>query len=115
MNPHEAYEICFKNKKLEPFIIKNPGYAFYYARDVIKDRWLEAEPIIIIDSSWAYSYAREVIKGRWLEAEDIIATSSYYAYLYALTIINGKLPENMHNAMLVHADKYAKRYFNLIK
>jgi hypothetical protein len=117
MTPEEAYEKCNGeiNKKLEPFIIKGPYCAYLYARDVIKDRWIEAEPIIINDSSWAYYYARNLIKGRWIEAENIISTNSEYAYRYALQVINGKLPENMHNAMIAHGiadpnNKYIKRY-----
>ena len=94
MTPEQAYDITIKNdgkinKKLEPYFIKDPYYAYHYARDIIK--------------------------GRWIEAESIISTSSYYAYLYALSIINGKLPENMHNMMLLHADHYAKLYFKFIK
>lgn len=33
----------------EPIIMKNPLYAYYYARDVIGDRWPEAEPVIMKD------------------------------------------------------------------
>ena len=43
---------------------------------------------------WAYYYAKDVIKGRWIEAENIIATDLFYAYHYAKNIIKGKLPEN---------------------
>ena len=94
MTPEQAYRKCGgkRNKNLEPFIIKDPEWAYFYARDVIKDRWIEAEPIIIINSSWAYYYARNLIKG--------------------------KLPEHMHNAMILHGlnnDDYAKLYFKFIK
>jgi len=128
MTPEEAYIKCeYKiNKKLELIIIKNPYYAYLYARDVIKGRWIEAEEIISTDSECAYYYSRAVIKGRWTEAEDIISTNSYYSFLYSVDVIKGKLPENMHNAMLVHAlrekasewwtgEDFAKLYFNFIK
>jgi hypothetical protein len=89
----EAFYKCLNNKqrdkRLEKIIIKSPLYAYYYAQ--------------------------ELIKGRWTEAENIIATSSERAYLYALNIIKGKLPENMHNAMIIHADEWAKEYFDFIK
>ena len=89
MTPQEAYIKCRKrDKELELIIIKDPEYAYYYAK--------------------------EVIKGRWIEAENIIATSSLYAYFYALKVIKSKLPENMHNAMLIHADDWSKLYFNFI-
>jgi hypothetical protein len=117
MTPEEAYEKCNGkiNKDLEPYLIKDPYYAYYYASIVIKDRWPEAEPYVMKDPYCAYHYSLDIIKGRWIEAESIISTSSYYAYLYALSIINGKLPENMHNMMLLHADHYAKLYFKFIK
>jgi hypothetical protein len=93
MTPEDAFYKCFGNDKrdedLELIIIKDPEFAFYYAN--------------------------HVIKGRWLEAESIIATNSQYAYLYAKEIIKGKLPENMHNTMLIHADYWSKLYFDYIK
>ena len=117
MTPKEAYYKCKgkRNKDLEKFIIKDPQYAYMYARHIIHDRWLEAEPFFIKDPYYAYYYALNTIKGRWIEAENIISTNSQYAYLYAYYIIKDKLPENMHNAMLLHADLYAKEYFNFIK
>jgi hypothetical protein len=117
MTPQEAYIKCeYKiNKDLEKIIIKDPSYAYMYARHIINRRWIEAEDIISTEPNVAYFYAQNVIKSRWIEAEDIIATNSQYAYLYAYYIIKGKLPENMHNMMLIHADQYAKEYLNLIK
>ena len=91
MTPREAYIKCkYKiNKDLEPFIIKNPYYAL--------------------------SYAEKVMRSRWTEAEDIISTNSQYSYLYAYYIIKCKLPENMHNMMLLHADNWSKLYFKFIE
>jgi hypothetical protein len=93
MTPQEAYNKCFDNNKrdkdLESIIIKSPLYASAYARDLIQ--------------------------GRWIEAENIISTNSQHAYFYVKYVIKGKLPENMHNAMILHADQWAKKYFNFIK
>ena len=96
MTPEQAFHKCRKNNKrneqLEKIIIKSPAYAFYYSL--------------------------HVIKGRWIEGENIISTSSEYAYYYAQNVIEGKLPENMHNIMILHGlnnDEYAKYYFNFIK
>jgi hypothetical protein len=117
MTPEQAYDKCNgkKNKDLEPFIIKDPHYSYYYAKEVIKGRWKEAELYFITKSSvWAYYYARDIIKGRWIEAEQYIINDSEIAFWYARDVIKGKLPENMHNAMIIHADYYAKRYFDLI-
>ncbi len=49
--------------------------AVYY---IIKGRWLEAEPYIMKDPEWAYWYARDIIKGRWPEAEPYIMTDEYW-------------------------------------
>jgi hypothetical protein len=93
MTPEEAYNKCYCNnkqdKRLEKIIIKSPYYAYYYAQNIIK--------------------------GRWIEAENIISTNSCCTYWYAEDIIKGKLPENMHNMMILHADDYAKQYFKLMK
>lgn len=37
-------------------IAKVPEFAFYYAKDVVKGRWLEAEPYIMKHPNWWYSY-----------------------------------------------------------
>jgi hypothetical protein len=109
MTPEEAYRFCRENgrkAKLEKIIIKDPIYAYHYALTIIKGRWIEAEPYIIKDS--------------------------YCAYAYATKIVKGKLPENMHNMMLLHgldgdssarlaagrwrkAEYWAKRYLDFIK
>ena len=96
MTPEEAYYKCLEDNK--------------------RDK--QAEKIIIKNPQYAYRYARFIIKGRWIEAENIISTVPQYAYWYAFRIIKGKLPENMHNMMLLHGlkeDYHAKYYFKLIK
>ena len=117
MIPQEAYEHCLehgRNSELEKIILADPRCAYKYSLHVIKDRWKEAEKTIATNPAYAYYYAQYVIKGRWLEAENIISTNSQLAYRYALDIIRGKLPENMHNMMLLHADEYAKKYLDFI-
>ena len=84
------------------------------------ERLLEIEDIILTNSWCSYFYARDVIEGRWIEAEDIIMTDSEDSYLYARDVIKGKLPEKMHNMMLLYAikdpnDRFVKAYFEYIK
>ena len=90
MTPQDAYSKCKGkiNKDLEPYFI---------------------------NSVWAYYYANYNIKGRWIEAEQYIISDSYSTYCYAINVIKDKLPENMHNAMLIYADYWAKKYFDYIK
>jgi len=51
---------------------------YEYALDVIGDRWPEAEPFIMKDPEYAYYYATEILKRPWPEAEPYIKKSSYY-------------------------------------
>ena len=81
MTPEEAYWKAYRDGKRLP----------------------ELEHIILVSPRFAYQYAFKIIKGRWIEAEDIIVTSPYHCYAYAEDIIKGKLPEKMHNMMLLHA------------
>lgn len=67
--------------------------AYYYARDIIKGRWIEVESFIMKDPTWAHLYSRDVIKGRWLDAEPIIMTDTLMIYYYAKDVIKGSWPE----------------------
>ena len=57
------------------------------------------------------------------ELEDIIMTSFSESYYYATDIIKDKLPDKMHNRMLLHAmensngqcNLWVKNYFNFIR
>jgi len=70
--PRQAYELAKNLGKrvpaLEPIILRQPIFAYEYARDVIKGRWPEAEPVIMKDiikeSYLVREYAENVIKGR---------------------------------------------------
>ena len=70
-----------------------PYWAYWYAHDVIKGRWLEAEPVIATYPTWAYMYACNVIKRRCPEAEPVIATHPTWAYMYACNVIKRRWPE----------------------
>jgi transcription initiation factor TFIIIB Brf1 subunit/transcription initiation factor TFIIB len=105
MNAKEAYEIALNDpiaritnkSSLEDVIKTHLGYAVWYARDVIKGRWIEIEDSIKTSPEHAFAYAFEVIRfqnngdrGRWIEGEDIIKTSPEYALRYAKNIIKGR-------------------------
>ena len=88
--PGFAYEEAKRTgnwTEAEPYIMKDPTYAYLYARDIRKKgRWPEAEPYIMKDPYSAYWYARYVIEGRWKEAEPYIMKDPEYAYMYARDI-----------------------------
>ena len=109
----------------EKFIKEHPAWACSYAEEIIKGRFVEAEDVIKTDPVSAFLYARYVIKDRWIEGENEMKNDPCSAYLYARDIIHGKLPEDMHNAMIIFAicpDKIDWRaksavedYFDLVK
>ena len=80
-------------KEAEPYIMKDPIYAYKYVTDILGTRWVEAEPYIMLDAESAYSYAKNILKGRWYEAEPYIMKDPYSAYLYAERIIGGRWKE----------------------
>ena len=90
-----------------------PEQAYFHCKKHGRNE--ELEKIILADPEFAYNYALDIIKDRWIEAESVIANDSKYSYYYAQDIIKGKLPESMHNAMLIHADNWAKEYLKLLK
>lgn len=137
-------------KRAEKVILKNPTTAAQYAAEVLKRRWKPAEDYILgTDHPWsntavliyarllkrrwkegehlilsdprsAFYYAKDVIKGRWDLAEEIIKESPEFSYHYAKDIMKGKLPENMHNHMMLLAmknpnNRYLKLYFGCKK
>ena len=53
-----------------------PAKAYEKAYSVSK-RLPKLEQIVLTSPSYAYLYALDVIKGRWIEAEDVIMKSSY--------------------------------------
>jgi len=98
LNPQYLYNLAYKYKQrlpevLEEIIVKDPGWAYHYARDIIEDRFPEAEPYIMKDPIWAYHYAYYIIKDRWSEAEPYIMKSPYCAYMYAYDVIKDRWPE----------------------
>ena len=83
----------------------------------------ELEPMILSDPESAYYYAKEIIQGRWEEAEEVFFKDIFYVFLYAKDVIKNKLPEIMHNKMLIIAAtsdnkrevNIAKAYLSLFK
>ena len=81
-----------KTKERLERVKKDAGLAYYFAKDVIKDRWPEVEPIIMQDAWWAWQYAVDVIEAPWPEAEHAISKKSIPAYNYAVLVIKDKWP-----------------------
>jgi len=93
MTPKEAYEKSItlgkRIPKLEGIVLKDAYWSYWYAINVIKVRFILAEPAISKDACCSYCYARDVIKGR--------------------------LPDFMHNQMILNNNMYTKKYVEFIK
>lgn len=64
-----------------------PYWAFWYAYNVLKHRWVEGEDIICRSPHFIYQYSKDVIRGPWLEGEEFLKKSRRYSYLYDRDII----------------------------
>jgi len=119
MKPYEVYdkakELGLRIPKLEPFILEDAYWSYRYARDVIKGRFILAEPAISKDSEYSCWYAEDVIKGRFILAEPTISKDAQCSYYYAKDVIKGKLPDFMHNQMILSNDEYTKEYVEYIQ
>lgn len=76
----------------EPSILTSPTYAYLYAYEVIKGRWIEAEKIIASDPFASLAYARNVIGGRFHLGEDAIKRSPSASSDYVFSIIRKRDP-----------------------
>jgi hypothetical protein len=84
-----------------------------YATVVVQGRWDRAEKIILEPSSdtrvidavdrayGVWRYSAEVVKGRWEEGEDHLVASTYAMLKYAEDVLKGRLPDHLHNAMVL--------------
>jgi len=119
MTPYQAYDKAYnlgkRIPKLESLISQDCHASYWYAKDVIKDRFILAEPIISKDVYYSYSYARDVIKGRFILAEPAISKDAQYNFYYAKYVIKGRLPDFMHNALLLSNDESSKKYVEFIQ
>jgi len=119
MTPKQAYCKALQQgkriPKLEPIIIQDAYWSYRYALYVIEGRWELVELDISKDAYYSYCYAKHVIKGRWELGEAVISQNAEYSYWYAADVIKGKLPDFMHNEMILSNHEYAKQYVEFIK
>jgi len=93
MTPQEVYsKACYLGKRIPEF-----------------------EPTISKDAQYSFLYARDIIKGKWELGEPIISKYAYLSYYYALYVIKGKLPDFMHNQMILENNEYTKNYIEYIQ
>jgi len=93
MTPKEAYDKAYNSGKRIP----------------------KLEPTISQDALYSCCYAIHVIEGKWELGEPAISKNTGYSFYYAKYAIKGKLPDFMHNQMILENDKYTKQYIEYIK
>lgn len=116
LTPFKAYDLAFnhgRNNDFESCIVQDAQYSYLYARDIIKDRWLEAESVIMQDVYYAHLYARDIIKGRWQEAEPTIMKSPSCLLRYIEDVIQCRWLEAEH-LILAYGATYAYSYARFI-
>ena len=87
--------------------------AYFYARDIAKQRVPAGEPALLKEPFYAYRYAADVIKGRWPEAEPAIANSNAQAAAeYAVNVVKGRWPEG--EATIAQDPFYKRRYERML-
>jgi len=90
------------SKEAENKIKNHPEIAYYYAISVKKERWPEAEKTMLRDIERASDYVKE-LGIRWPEYENKIRNKPKRIYEYAMYVIKGKLPDELHNRMMMRA------------
>lgn len=119
MNYSKQYK--YSSKEIEDKIKKYPEIAYYYAIGVKKERWTDGEASILKDIEKATEYVFE-LGFRWPEYENKIRNKPKRIFEYAKQVIKGKLPEELHNRMMMktlndqdRGSYEANEYFNWLK
>ena len=74
-------------KKREGAIAQSAEYSYWYAADVLKERFEAGEEIIATNAQYSYWYALDVLKNRFEAGEEIIATDAWCSYRYAADVL----------------------------
>lgn len=109
----EIYEYCksynYTSESVENKIKKFPDVAYYYAIGVKKERWIDGEHSILKNIERATEYVVH-LGFRWPEYENKIRNKPKRILEYAKQVIKGKLPEELHNRMLMKSISGDKNY-----
>lgn len=76
-------------------IKRSPVYAYAYAAEIIKGRWIEAEPYIMKNARFAFEYNIHILNKyrvveRWLDAEEYLMKDPEFAFHYARSVIKDR-------------------------
>ncbi len=73
------YSIIQKDirSQAEAYISKSGIESYFYARDILKGRFILGEQAISMDAQWVFIYATRVLKERFILGEKVIKDSAY--------------------------------------
>jgi lambda repressor-like predicted transcriptional regulator len=92
----------------EEVIAEDDCFSYYYAKNVLKGRFIQGEKAISKNAKYSYLYAKNVLKGAFPEGEDIISKYSAYSYYYAVYIIKERFPQG--ELIISENSHYWKKY-----
>jgi lambda repressor-like predicted transcriptional regulator len=118
--PDIAWETHKRNhdklRELEDTWTKSAQYSYWYARDILKNRFPKGEDTIATNDVASFLYAVFVLRPLGIigfpKGEDAIATNAEYSYLYAKSVLEGKFPKG-EDAIATNAE-YSYRYARVI-
>jgi hypothetical protein len=103
------------NKNISKDILE---HVLRYSLEVVDGRWEEAEGLFIKRIDLAKRYLK-YHKFRWPLYEHRIRNKPHSLYNYAREVLDGKLPEHLHNRMIMESmgkePDVANIYFNFLK
>jgi hypothetical protein len=127
-NPRAIYDYlvnarCEKWDEVEELAVTGYNQIIEYCEKAIKGRWHEGENRLLSGASpdSCIEYCQKVLKGRWIDFENKMFESEDTGdiFEYAKKVMNGKLPELLHNKVLmlgmVHKDEFLEKYFKAKK
>lgn len=92
-------------KDVEHLVLEKTDRIVEYCENNLRGRWLEGEKQLLAKAPFEYKidYAKKILNGRWKECEEyIFQTNNPEIYFeYAKEVCSGKLPEILHNKMLM--------------
>ena len=76
-----------KDEELEPIIAKNAECSYWYAIEVLDDRFELGEPTIAKDPYYSYAYAKNILEAPFKLGEPVIAKNEFYSKTYTRDIL----------------------------
>jgi lambda repressor-like predicted transcriptional regulator len=116
LNRKELYKYSAKYKKrwkkYECIIAKNPEYSYWYAKEIIRGRFVLGEKSISKKSSLSYYYAANVLENKFVLGEKEISKESSYSCDYAVHVLKKRFVLGEKIIKNSYSQKAYEKYFN---